>query len=99
MKRFKGSFSPKSTPIERKSEPLVRVVADTNIVVSGLLWQGAPCRVLRAAESGTIRLFSSLILLAELEDVLKREKLSRKLAEAAVAPSAMAERFRSGSCS
>jgi putative PIN family toxin of toxin-antitoxin system len=57
----------------------MRVVADTNLVVSGLLWHGAPREVLDAARSGKIELFTSIILLAELEDVLGRDKLSNRL--------------------
>jgi len=46
----------------------MRVVADTNIVVSGLLWRGNPRRVLDAAREAAIELFTSAILLTELED-------------------------------
>lgn len=34
----------------------MRVVIDTNIWVSGLLWRGAPWRLLRLAERGEIEL-------------------------------------------
>ena len=64
----------------------MRVVADTNIVVSGLLWQGNPRRVLDAAREETIDLFTSAILLAELEDVLRRERFAGRLATAGVTP-------------
>lgn len=58
----------------------MRVVADTNTVVSGLLWTGAPRKVLDAARTGSIQLFTSAALLAELEDVLGRDKLASRLA-------------------
>lgn len=64
----------------------MRVVADTNIIVSGLLWQGNPRRVLEAAHAGTISLFTSVILLTELEDVLGREKFVSRLAPVGVTP-------------
>jgi uncharacterized protein len=64
----------------------MRAVADTNVVVSGLLWQGPSRRVLDLARSGRIRLFTTAPLLAELEDVLSRNKLSRRLELASVAP-------------
>lgn len=64
----------------------MRVVADTNIVVSGLLWQGNPRRVLDAAREGTIDLFTSAALLIELEDVLSREKFTNRLETAGVTP-------------
>lgn len=63
----------------------MRVVADTNIVVSGLLWRGNPRRVLDSAREGTIDLFTSAILLAELEDVLSREKFAKRLESVGVA--------------
>lgn len=62
--------------------PLIRIVADANTVISGLFWHGSPRKVLDLARQGTITLFTSPILLAELEDVLERQKLSKWLREA-----------------
>lgn len=62
----------------------MRVVADTNTVISGLLWVGAPRHLLDAARSAQITLFTSSILLAELEDVLLRDKFARRLAGSGV---------------
>lgn len=63
---------------------MTRVVPDTNIVVSGLLWRGQPRRVLDAARDGIIELYTSPVLLEELEDVLKREKFAARLTAASV---------------
>lgn len=52
----------------------MRVVADTNIVVSALFWRGKPRQILDAARDEIIELFTSAMLLEELEDVLTREK-------------------------
>jgi putative PIN family toxin of toxin-antitoxin system len=62
----------------------MRVAPDTNVVVSGLLWYGHPRRILDAARAGRVTLFTSAILLAELNDVLTRPKLARRLAQAGV---------------
>lgn len=62
----------------------MRTVPDTNIVVSGLLWRGNPRRVLDAARDGIIELFTSPILLEELEDVLNRERFVKRLEAANV---------------
>ena len=62
----------------------MRAVADTNVVGSGLLWFGPPRRVLDLARSGQIQLFTSPVLLAELEDVLARKKFRRRLELAGV---------------
>ena len=48
----------------------VRVVLDTNIVVSGLLWKAAPRQVLDAARELRITLYTSSVLLDELAEVL-----------------------------
>jgi hypothetical protein len=48
----------------------MRIVVDTNVVVSALLWGGAPRAVLAAAREHRIALYTSAPLIAELEDVL-----------------------------
>jgi putative PIN family toxin of toxin-antitoxin system len=51
----------------------VRVVADTNILVSALLFGGPPEQVFLAGLRGEIQLLISLSLLKELEKVLKEK--------------------------
>jgi uncharacterized protein len=62
----------------------VRLVADTNTVISGLLWHGAPRRLLDAARAGKVSLFTSAVLLAELDDTLSRAKFAERLERAGV---------------
>jgi putative PIN family toxin of toxin-antitoxin system len=62
----------------------MRAVADTNVVVSGLLWPGPPRRILNLAKTGRVELFTSPVLLAEIEDVLSRRKFIRRLELAGV---------------
>lgn len=57
----------------------MRVVADTNTVVSGTLWHGNPRRILDAARDDLIELFTSKALLAELQNVLGRGKFAERL--------------------
>lgn len=64
----------------------MRVVADSNTVISGLLWKGNPRRVLDAARTGIIELYTSLPLLAEVDEVLRRPKFARRLSLAAATP-------------
>jgi uncharacterized protein len=59
----------------------VKVVADTNTVISGLIWNGPPRRVIEAARSGSISLYVSDTLLVELRGVLGRPKLARFLVQ------------------
>ena len=57
----------------------MRVVADTNVVVSALLWTGIPHRLLRAAETGRITCYASPALIEELTGVLARPKFTARL--------------------
>jgi len=71
----------------------MRAVADTNVVISGLLWNGPSRRVLDRARSGVIEIFTSAALLAELEDVLSRRKFSRRLQIAEVSASELMQGY------
>jgi putative PIN family toxin of toxin-antitoxin system len=64
----------------------MRAVADTNVVISGLLWPGPSRQVLKRARLGTIELYTSPPLLLELEDVLRRGKLVGRLKLAGSTP-------------
>jgi putative PIN family toxin of toxin-antitoxin system len=57
----------------------VRLVLDTNTVVSGLLWQGLPGKLIDAAQEKSVSLYTSAPLLAELRGVLERAKFARQL--------------------
>ncbi|MDQ3179816.1 MAG: putative toxin-antitoxin system toxin component, PIN family [Acidobacteriota bacterium] len=71
----------------------MRIVPDTNIVVSGLFWRGQPRRILDAARDGIIELFTSPVLLEELEDVLSREKFAARLEAAQVTVQELVEGY------
>lgn len=60
----------------------MRAVLDTNVLVSGLLWRGAPHVLLALARNGELTLISSPALLAELARVLERAKFNAVLARA-----------------
>ncbi len=62
----------------------MRVIPDTNVVVSGLLWRGNPRRILDAARDGIISLYTSPVLLEELAIVLSRKKFAQRLEAANV---------------
>ncbi|MDD5057806.1 MAG: putative toxin-antitoxin system toxin component, PIN family [Sideroxydans sp.] len=55
----------------------MRLVLDTNIVASGLLWNGMPARLMDAAQAGAIEIYTSRTLLAELTRILKRPKFAK----------------------
>lgn len=52
----------------------MRAIIDTNVLLAGLLWHGAPHVLLEYARSGVLTLVSSPALLAELAEVLERPK-------------------------
>jgi len=52
----------------------MRAVIDTNVLLSALLWGGAPHAVLEHARDGALTLISSPALLAELARVMERPK-------------------------
>ena len=62
----------------------MRLVLDTNIVASGLLWDGTPARLIDAAQTGAIEIYTSRILLAELTRILKRAKFAKVIAASGV---------------
>jgi putative PIN family toxin of toxin-antitoxin system len=64
----------------------MRAVIDTNEAVSGLLWRGPSRRVLDAARADRVELFTTLELLAELEEALYREKFLKRLQLAQLPP-------------
>lgn len=57
----------------------MRIVVDTNVIVSAFLWGGVPRRLLDAVEAQRLELYTSRALIAELEDVLSREKFTAQL--------------------
>lgn len=59
----------------------MRVVLNTNIVISALLWRGKPYQLLETiSHSHELRLFASPALLEELADVLARPMATKRLA-------------------
>ena len=59
---------------------MLRIVLDTNTVISALLWGGTPAKIVDAARAGKVALYTSNELLTELQGVLQREKFARNLA-------------------
>jgi putative PIN family toxin of toxin-antitoxin system len=59
----------------------VRIVLDTNVVLSALLWRGTPYQLLEAIRNRSeTRLFTSPALLDELAGVLTRSSPTKRLA-------------------
>jgi len=74
---------------------MMRVVFDTNLVVSGLLWSGAPRRALQIAATQHVTAITSEALVDELRDVLKREKFRQYLERLQKTPEALVQEYLS----
>ena len=57
----------------------MRLVVDTNVLVSAFLWQGTPGRLIELAAEAEIELFTSRALIDELSEVLHRQKLAKQV--------------------
>jgi len=71
----------------------VRAVADTNTVVSGLLWTGAPRELLIAARAGKLSLYTSAAFFDELSEVLARAKFTKRLAASSMSVERLVRRY------
>lgn len=60
----------------------MRIVIDTNLLVSGVISAGVPRQLLDAARDGVFEFFTSEVLLAELLEVLGRSHLVGRLEQA-----------------
>ncbi|MEO7404092.1 MAG: putative toxin-antitoxin system toxin component, PIN family [Burkholderiales bacterium] len=71
----------------------MRLVLDTNTVLSGLLWQNNPGKLLDLALVGRIELFTSQMLLLELADVLPRAQFAKKIAASSFSVEGLITRY------
>ena len=52
----------------------MRVVLDTNVILSAILFGGKPRQIIEAALAGTIKIYASETIISELKSVLGRPK-------------------------
>ncbi|MBK5971310.1 MULTISPECIES: putative toxin-antitoxin system toxin component, PIN family [Thiorhodovibrio] len=71
----------------------MRIVADTNTVVSGLLWKGAPRQIIEACRHQRITIVTSERLIAELAEVLARDKFASRINSAGLTPLGLVEDY------
>jgi len=57
----------------------IRVVVDTNVMVSGLLWKGKSHNLIKLAEENQITFCVCTEMLEELDEVLRREKFGKRI--------------------
>lgn len=72
----------------------MRIVIDTNLLVSALIAEGSPSRLLDAARAGAFELCTSEVLLAELLDVLGRSHLAGRMERAGLVAASTVDDLR-----
>ena len=75
----------------------VKLVVDTNTLVSGFLWEGTPAKLMTAALSGHARLFATTELLLEFQEILHRPKFTGRFLARGETPAGIFERYRNAS--
>jgi uncharacterized protein len=73
---------------------MIRILLDTNTIISGVFWQGAPRQVYQAVLQQEIKPLTSEALLLELERVLHYEKFVRPLTTLGTPPGAILDLYR-----
>ena len=71
----------------------MRLVLDTNVVVSAMLWGGSPKLLLQARREKRVELYTSTPLLAELTDILCRRKFEKKIAASMLTVDQLVDRY------
>lgn len=71
----------------------MRLVLDTNVVASAMLWGGSPKLLLQAGREKRVELYTSTPLLAELTDILSRRKFEKKIAAALLTVDQLVDRY------
>ncbi len=71
----------------------LRLVLDTNVVVSGLLWGGHSRRLLELASTDTIAMYSSPVLVDELSQTLHYVKLGKRIMSLHTTAQALADHY------
>ena len=79
--------------MEGIQDKALSLVLDTNIVLSGLLWEGLPYELLRLASEGKVELFTSTLMLYELKDVLDRGKWTNRLDALGETPDGLIDKY------
>ena len=71
----------------------MRLVLDTNVVASAVLWGGVPRLLLQTGREKRVELFTSAALLAELTDILGRRKFDKKIAASTMTVDQLVDRY------
>src|SRR3989339_775134 len=68
------------------SEMLLKLVLDTNTIVSAFFWEGNEAELFRKIEQGKANLYITIEILKEVEEVIKRQKFNEVMKKAELTP-------------
>ena len=71
----------------------MRLVLDTNVVASAILWGGSPKLLLQAQRDKRVELYTSTPMLAELTDILGRPKFEKKIVASTLTLDQLVDRY------
>ncbi|HNA30342.1 MAG TPA: putative toxin-antitoxin system toxin component, PIN family [Thiobacillaceae bacterium] len=72
----------------------MRLVVDTNVLVSAFLWEGTPGQLIELAGEKVVRLYTSRGLLDELAATLAKKKLAKPVAATGLTAAQMLANYR-----
>lgn len=72
----------------------MRLVVDTNVLVSAFLWEGTPGRLVELAGEKAVQLYTSRVLLEELAATLNKKKLAKPVAATGLSAEQMLANYR-----
>ena len=65
---------------------MLKLVLDTNTIISAFFWEGNEAELLRQIEQGKAKMYITGEILKELEDVIKRPKFYKVMTNAGLTP-------------
>lgn len=74
---------------------MIRVVYDTNVILSGFLWRGNEWQCMMKVEEGEVILFLNKEIISEIYEVARREKLARLIKKAKFTPEELLRKITS----
>ena len=63
-------------------EMLLKLVLDTNTIISAFFWEGNEAKLLRKIEQGKTKLYITSEILKEVEEIIKRPKFNEVMRRA-----------------
>ena len=76
-------------------EMLLKLVLDTNTIVSAFFWEGNEAELFRRIEQGKANLYITIEILKEVEEVIKRPKFNEVMKKTGLTPDQIMQKITS----